>query len=491
MRSTATTVQLCDSTPDVSPTRSNSGSGSPFHFSNWSFPAPTSTSLTPELANFTLPKSPLSTFASGAASPLSSKSPLTTRLSVLAPHEGDSLADDDDSDTSETEEEVKAAALLFDEPSFKRHRTRSDTVSTATSVSTVASASTAASSVPEVDMSPCTAPLVLPNTSASGHSYSVKDREPLLVLHRQLKHWIEHATEPLTTARLSKIGVKASPGTSSAILRRAAAPGSIIVTRPDEQGALSTWYDGVHRDANAPLNAPLNAPKLTVHRFLLPRNVDETLAQGGRTSELVPVACIRWNGECYVTVCDVIRILTFRLHVLGYRIANTTKLSEGVYSDLRTCRPGSDYVQLDAGEAVLLAAASVGATQSTKAQRIFRWGSFDHDRLLINALQRDVDRTLRREERVILPRSEPATLFRPERSDSSLVSRSQLLPSIVLSLTPFAHSGTALWPQGLGTQRLWRSFSLRRHASSPGAGLARQLRPRSPGAAARHAQARQ
>lgn len=54
------------------------------------------------------------------------------------------------------------------------------------------------------------------------------------------------------------------------------------------------------------------------------------------------VSCVLWNGLYHITGTDIIRTLVFRMRAFGRRISNMKKFEEGVFSDLRNLKAGTD-----------------------------------------------------------------------------------------------------------------------------------------------------
>lgn len=65
-----------------------------------------------------------------------------------------------------------------------------------------------------------------------------------------------------------------------------------------------------------------------LHRFPLP------------SSE--PISCVLWNDIYHITGTDIVRALSFRFLAFGRPIRNVKKFEEGVFSDLRNLKSGSD-----------------------------------------------------------------------------------------------------------------------------------------------------
>ena len=54
------------------------------------------------------------------------------------------------------------------------------------------------------------------------------------------------------------------------------------------------------------------------------------------------VSCVLWNGLYHITGTDIVRALVFRFEAFGRPVTNMKKFEEGVFSDLRNLKPGTD-----------------------------------------------------------------------------------------------------------------------------------------------------
>lgn len=54
------------------------------------------------------------------------------------------------------------------------------------------------------------------------------------------------------------------------------------------------------------------------------------------------VSCVLWNGLYHITGTDIVRALVFRFEAFGRPVRNMKKFEEGVFSDLRNLKPGVD-----------------------------------------------------------------------------------------------------------------------------------------------------
>ncbi|KAJ7156182.1 STE12-like C2H2 type Zn-finger transcription factor, partial [Mycena filopes] len=54
------------------------------------------------------------------------------------------------------------------------------------------------------------------------------------------------------------------------------------------------------------------------------------------------VSCVLWNGLYHITGTDIVRALVFRFEAFARPVRNMKKFEEGVFSDLRNLKPGAD-----------------------------------------------------------------------------------------------------------------------------------------------------
>ncbi|CCM05944.1 uncharacterized protein FIBRA_08183 [Fibroporia radiculosa] len=156
-----------------------------------------------------------------------------------------------------------------------------------------------------------------------------------------------------------------------------------------------------------PASLPVGHPS-SVHpalnRFLLPN------------SEYV--SCVLWGGLYHITGTDIVRALVFRFEAFGRPVRNMKKFEEGVFSDLRNLKPGSPFLDL---------LFKYQCIRTQKKQKVFYWFSVPHDRLFLDALERDLKREKMGLEPTTAVVGEPALSFTydPKRSLYEQFSRSQ------------------------------------------------------------------
>ncbi|KAF8815250.1 hypothetical protein BYT27DRAFT_7249334 [Phlegmacium glaucopus] len=123
------------------------------------------------------------------------------------------------------------------------------------------------------------------------------------------------------------------------------------------------------------LRAP---PHPALNRFLLPNQEF--------------VTCVLWNGLYHISGTDIVRALVFRFEAFGRPVRNMKKFEEGVFSDLRNLKPGVDASLEEPKSLFLDLLFKYQCIRTQKKQKVFYWFSVPHDRLFLDALERDLKR---------------------------------------------------------------------------------------------------
>ncbi|KAG2229310.1 hypothetical protein INT48_005347 [Thamnidium elegans] len=121
------------------------------------------------------------------------------------------------------------------------------------------------------------------------------------------------------------------------------------------------------------------------------------------------VSCVLWNDLFFITGTDIVRSLTFRFHAFGRPVSNAKKFEEGIFSDLRNLKPGHDARLEEPKSELLDMLYKNNCIRTQKKQKVFFWFSVPHDRLFLDALERDLKREKMGMEPTTLSVAEPAT----------------------------------------------------------------------------------
>ncbi|KAI8992820.1 hypothetical protein BD414DRAFT_535396 [Trametes punicea] len=130
------------------------------------------------------------------------------------------------------------------------------------------------------------------------------------------------------------------------------------------------------------------------------------------------VSCVLWGGLYHITGTDIVRALVFRFEAFGRPVRNMKKFEEGVFSDLRNLKPGVDACLEEPKSPFLDLLFKYQCIRTQKKQKVFYWFSVPHDRLFLDALERDLKREKMGLEPTTVIVGEPALSFTydPKRS---------------------------------------------------------------------------
>nr|ABE67104.1 Ste12-like transcription factor CpST12 [Cryphonectria parasitica] len=153
------------------------------------------------------------------------------------------------------------------------------------------------------------------------------------------------------------------------------------------------------------ISAPVDwQPDQYIRRFLLP------------TGEYV--SCVLWNNLFHVSGTDIVRCLSFRFQAFGRPVKNSKKFEEGIFSDLRNLKSGTDASLEEPKSPFLDFLYKNNCIRTQKKQKVFYWYSVPHDRLFLDALERDLKREKMGQEATTVAVSEPALSFQYDSSQS-------------------------------------------------------------------------
>lgn len=175
------------------------------------------------------------------------------------------------------------------------------------------------------------------------------------------------------------------------------------------------------------ISAPVDwSPDQYLRRFLLP------------TGEYV--SCVLWNNLFHISGTDIVRCLSFRFQAFGRPVRNAKKFEEGIFSDLRNLKAGTDASLEDPKSPFLDFLYKNNCIRTQKKQKVFYWYSVPHDRLFLDALERDLKREKMGQEATTVAVAEPALSFEFDSSQSLF---EQLTKAQQANTSSFsAHAGT-------------------------------------------------
>ena len=124
------------------------------------------------------------------------------------------------------------------------------------------------------------------------------------------------------------------------------------------------------------------------------------------------------NNLFHVSGTDIVRCLSFRFQAFGRPVKNSKKFEEGIFSDLRNLKSGTDASLEEPKSPFLDFMYKNNCIRTQKKQKVFYWYSVPHDRLFLDALERDLKREKMNQEATTMAVNEPALSFEFDSSQS-------------------------------------------------------------------------
>lgn len=126
----------------------------------------------------------------------------------------------------------------------------------------------------------------------------------------------------------------------------------------------------------------------------------------------------RRNNLFHISGTDIVRCLSFRFQAFGRPVKNSKKFEEGIFSDLRNLKSGTDASLEEPKSPFLDFLYKNNCIRTQKKQKVFYWYSVPHDRLFLDALERDLKREKMGQEATTMAVNEPALSFEFDSSQS-------------------------------------------------------------------------
>ncbi|KAL9101720.1 MAG: hypothetical protein Q9163_003042 [Psora crenata] len=117
------------------------------------------------------------------------------------------------------------------------------------------------------------------------------------------------------------------------------------------------------------------------------------------------------NNLFHISGTDIVRCLSFRFQAFGRPVRNSKKFEEGIFSDLRNLKSGTDASLEEPKSPFLDFMYKNNCIRTQKKQKVFYWYSVPHDRLFLDALERDLKREKMGQEATTMAVTEPAVSF--------------------------------------------------------------------------------
>ncbi|CCF58129.1 hypothetical protein KAFR_0D04820 [Kazachstania africana CBS 2517] len=123
------------------------------------------------------------------------------------------------------------------------------------------------------------------------------------------------------------------------------------------------------------------------------------------------VSCVFWNNLFYITGTDIVKTCLYKMECFGRKVINLKKFEEGVFSDLRNLKCGVDAILEQPKSDFLKLLFKNLCLKTKKKQKVFFWFNVPHDKLFMDALERDLKRERANHTPTTLPVAEPALSF--------------------------------------------------------------------------------
>ena len=136
--------------------------------------------------------------------------------------------------------------------------------------------------------------------------------------------------------------------------------------------------------------------------------------------------------------------MSFRFQAFGRPVKNSKKFEEGIFSDLRNLKSGTDASLEEPKSPFLDFMYKNNCIRTQKKQKVFYWYSVPHDRLFLDALERDLKREKMNQEATTHAVSEPALSFEFDSSQSLF---EQLTKSQQANTSSFSANASSAYSQ--------------------------------------------
>jgi len=164
---------------------------------------------------------------------------------------------------------------------------------------------------------------------------------------------------------------------------------------------------------------------------------------------------VLWNNLFHISGTDIVRCLSFRFQAFGRPVKNSKKFEEGIFSDLRNLKSGTDASLEEPKSPFLDFLYKNNCIRTQKKQKVFYWYSVPHDRLFLDALERDLKREKMGQEATTVAVSEPAMSFQ---YDSTQSLYEQLTKAQQANSSSFSAQQVAAFPPSQSTSPVMRSI---------------------------------
>ncbi|OBA21409.1 STE-domain-containing protein [Metschnikowia bicuspidata var. bicuspidata NRRL YB-4993] len=123
------------------------------------------------------------------------------------------------------------------------------------------------------------------------------------------------------------------------------------------------------------------------------------------------VSCVFWNNLYFITGTDIVRCILYKFQHFGRTVTDRKKFEEGIFSDLRNLKAGTDSVLENPKLEFLEFLYKNSCLRTQKKQKVFFWFNVPHDKLMADALERDIKKEKANQTPTSVALREPALLF--------------------------------------------------------------------------------
>ncbi|RCK56259.1 Transcription factor CPH1 [Candida viswanathii] len=130
------------------------------------------------------------------------------------------------------------------------------------------------------------------------------------------------------------------------------------------------------------------------------------------------VSCVYWNNLYFITGTDIVRCIVYKFEHFGRKIIDRKKFEEGIFSDLRNLKCGTDAILEPPRSEFLEFLFKNSCLRTQKKQKVFFWFNVPHDKLMADALERDLKKEKLGQNPTTISHREPALSFDYDESSS-------------------------------------------------------------------------
>lgn len=130
------------------------------------------------------------------------------------------------------------------------------------------------------------------------------------------------------------------------------------------------------------------------------------------------VSCVYWNNLYFITGTDIVRCIVYKFEHFGRKIVDRKKFEEGIFSDLRNLKIGTDAILEPPRSEFLEFLFKNSCLRTQKKQKVFFWFNVPHDKLMADALERDLKKEKLGQNATTVACKEPALSFNYDESQN-------------------------------------------------------------------------